>query len=77
MTPKLLAAFAAVMLTPSVVPLANAATTPAHITMHHHVMTQMHHHLTMHHHAHATSKGCKGEFIYMKGGKCMDARNAK
>jgi len=27
----------------------------------------MHHHWTHHH-------GCKGEFMYMKGGKCMDAR---
>jgi hypothetical protein len=25
-----------------------------------------------HHHA---KGGCKGEFMYMKGGKCMDARN--
>jgi hypothetical protein len=28
-----------------------------------------------HHHAHG--KGCKGEFMYMKGGKCMDARDKK
>jgi hypothetical protein len=25
------------------------------------------------HHQHG--KGCNGEFMYMKGGKCMDARN--
>ena len=25
-----------------------------------------------HHHG---KGGCKGEFMYMKGGKCMDARN--
>ena len=24
---------------------------------------------------HAKAAGCKGEFMYMKGGKCMDARN--
>jgi hypothetical protein len=23
---------------------------------------------------HSTGKTCKGEFMYMKGGKCMDAR---
>jgi hypothetical protein len=23
---------------------------------------------------HATGKTCKGEFMYMKGGKCVDAR---
>jgi hypothetical protein len=23
---------------------------------------------------HAAGKTCKGEFMYMKGGKCMDAR---
>jgi hypothetical protein len=23
---------------------------------------------------HSTGKACKGEFMYMKGGKCMDAR---
>jgi hypothetical protein len=28
----------------------------------------------MHHHAHQAKAGCKGEFMYMKGGKCMDAR---
>ena len=27
-----------------------------------------------HHHAHHAKGGCKGEFMYMKGGKCMDAR---
>jgi len=26
------------------------------------------------HHHHAKS-GCKGEFMYMRGGKCMDARD--
>ncbi len=25
-------------------------------------------------HAHHAKAGCKGEFMYMKGGKCMDAR---
>jgi hypothetical protein len=32
----------------------------------------------MHHHAHKAmhaKAGCKGDFMYMKGGKCMDARN--
>ena len=29
----------------------------------------------MHHHAAHPSKGCKAEFMYMKGGKCMDARD--
>lgn len=29
-----------------------------------------HHH---HHHGHA-GKGCKGEFHYSKGGKCLDSR---
>ena len=24
---------------------------------------------------HAKATGCKGEFMYMKGGKCMDARD--
>ncbi len=24
---------------------------------------------------HAKASGCKGEFMYMKGGKCMDARD--
>ena len=28
-------------------------------------------HKAMHHHGKA---GCKAEFMYMKGGKCMDAR---
>jgi hypothetical protein len=28
-------------------------------------------HKAMHHHA---KGGCKGEFMYMKGGKCLDAR---
>jgi hypothetical protein len=27
------------------------------------------------HHSHG--KGCKAEFMYMKGGKCMDARDKK
>jgi hypothetical protein len=27
-----------------------------------------------HHHAQHAKAGCKGEFMYMKGGKCMDAR---
>jgi hypothetical protein len=27
-----------------------------------------------HHHAHHAMAGCKGEFMYMKAGKCMDAR---
>jgi hypothetical protein len=31
-------------------------------------------HKSMHHHAQHTKAGCKGEFMYMKGGKCMDAR---
>jgi hypothetical protein len=31
-------------------------------------------HKSMHHHAHHAKGGCKGEFMYMKGGKCMDAR---
>jgi len=30
----------------------------------------------MHHRvAHHAGKACKGEFMYMKGGKCMDARD--
>jgi hypothetical protein len=24
---------------------------------------------------HVSHKGCKGEFMYTKGGKCMDSRN--
>ena len=31
-------------------------------------------HKSMPHHAHHAKTGCKGEFMYMKGGKCMDAR---
>ena len=41
-------------------PVASAAQKP----MHHHVHKAMHH-----------GKACKGEFMYMKGGKCQDARN--
>jgi hypothetical protein len=27
-----------------------------------------------HHHGHHHGKACKGEFMYMKGGKCKDSR---
>ena len=35
----------------------------------HHKMGGKHHH----HHGHK-GKACKGEFMYMKGGKCLDSR---
>ena len=68
MTSKIIAGFAALVLALSAAPLANAAKMAAHKTMH----QQAAHHAKHHHYAHA--KGCKGEFMYMKGGKCMDAR---
>jgi hypothetical protein len=27
-----------------------------------------------HHHGHHHGKACKGEFMFMKGGKCQDSR---
>ena len=39
------------------------------------VASAAHHKGGKHHHHHGHhGKGCKGEFMYMKGGKCMDAR---
>jgi hypothetical protein len=39
----------------------------------------MHHHAAQHgkyrYYSHPKGAACKGEFMYMKGGKCMDARN--
>lgn len=39
--------------------------------------TVAHHSANMHHAMHAAKMKttCKGEFMYSKGGKCMDARN--
>jgi Spy/CpxP family protein refolding chaperone len=44
-------------------PLAAATVASAHKGAKHH-----------HHHGHH-GKACKGEFMYMKGGKCKDSRN--
>ena len=40
------------------------------------VATAAHHKGGMkhHHHGHHHGKACKGEFMYMKGGKCKDSR---
>ena len=40
------------------------------------VATAAHHKGGMrhHHHRHHHGKACKGEFMYMKGGKCKDSR---
>ena len=46
-------------------PLANAA------TMHHYAV----HHAKYRYYSHPKGAVCKGEFMYMKGGTCMDARN--
>ena len=65
MTSKILAGVAALVLAVSAAPLANAAKMAAHHAKHHH-------------YAHAKGAGgCKAEFMYMKGGKCMDARAKK
>lgn len=65
MTSKILAASAALALALSGATLAYAAKKPAHKAEHHH-----------HHHHFAKGKACKGEFMYMKAGKCKDARKA-
>ena len=46
-------------------PLASAA------TMHHHPV----HHGKYRYYSHPRGTLCKGEFMHMKGGKCMDARD--
>lgn len=45
-------------------PLAAATVASAH-----HKGGKMHHH-----HGHHHGKACKGEFMYAKGGKCLDSR---
>ncbi len=45
-------------------PVASAA------TMHHNPV----HHGKYRYYSHPKGTACKGEFMYMKGGKCMDAR---
>jgi hypothetical protein len=64
MTSKILAGIAALALAIGTAPMANAAK-----TMH----PQAAHHAK--YFALAKGKICKGEFMYMKGGKCMDARD--
>jgi Ni/Co efflux regulator RcnB len=62
-------------------PMAHAAKPSGHKaaqpkTVHHNAKHQHSmQHKAMHHQAKAKAKGsCKAEFMYMKGGKCMDAR---
>ena len=63
MTSKMLAVVAALALAVGLAPSAFAAKMAAH---------KGHH---IHHYKAAGGKACKGEFMYMKGGKCMDARD--
>ena len=65
---RTLAVVAALVSAVAAASLANAATT--HKTMHHHAVS----HAKYHYYSHPKGTICKGEFMYMKGGKCMDAR---
>jgi hypothetical protein len=68
MTTKILVASLAFGAAIAFSPLAEAATKMKHEHMH-----AMHHH--MHHRMAHANRGCHGEFMYHKAGKCMDARN--
>jgi hypothetical protein len=59
----------AISLAFAAVPVANAAKSAGHKAPHHKAMN----HKAAPHHVKA-KVGCKTEFMYMKGGKCMDAR---
>jgi hypothetical protein len=48
------------------------ATAKPHTAAHHTMHSAKMHHAT---HAAKMKTTCKGEFMYSKGGKCMDARN--
>jgi hypothetical protein len=65
MTSKIIAAFAAFALALGAAPLASAA------TMQHNPV----HKGKVRYYSHPKGAACKGEFMFMKGGKCMDARN--
>ena len=65
---RTLAGVAALVLAVAAAPLANVATT--HKTMHHHAV----HHAKYRYYSHPKGTICKGEFMYMKGGKCLDTR---
>ena len=69
MTTKAVTVLLATSLAFAAVPVANAAKSAGHKTPHHKTMN----HKAAPHHVKAKG-GCKAEFMYMKGGKCMDAR---
>jgi hypothetical protein len=70
--------FIAIGLALAIAPVANAAKPAGHKTTHHTAMPHKvaHQKATVHKVTHRVvkGKGCKAEFMYMKGGKCMDAR---
>jgi hypothetical protein len=69
MTRKILIASLALGVAVALSPLAQAATTTKQSHMH-----AKHHHRHMHHRMTHKQVGCRGTYMYHKGGKCMDAR---